>query len=496
VSESLPIGAATLILLHYGCLAALSCLGIHRLWLLWVLWRLPKREATVPEPAAWPPVLVQLPLYNEAAVAERLLRACAALDYEPGKLHLQVLDDSTGEARLVVRAVLADLEGQDLPIRLSLHRRDERSGFKAGALAEGLADSDEPLVALFDADFVPPPDFLRKTVPALLAEERLAFVQAPWGHLNRHDSLLTVAQAAILDGHFRGEHRVLSALGLPFNFNGTAGVWRRSAIEAAGGWHRDTLTEDLDLSLRAFLAGWNARLLPEAEAPAELPATWSALRSQQARWARGSIQCARKLLRPLWTSRLPLLDKAEATIALLSNLAWPLLLTLILLSLPVFYVRQAYDLGALLWVDLSLLLPATGAFFAYYVAVGRGSPWQRLVGSAAGLLLGIGLAANNSKAVLQGLLGGVGVFIRTPKTGGEVSAVATPKAAAAGRPVELLLSAWLAALVCLEVWLGVWVAVPFSAFFLGGMVWAASDWAAPSAPREALALDSTPPIND
>ncbi len=469
-APDLSLGGALLLAVYYGCLGALAALGLHRLWLL-ALSR-PAPEPEPPGPAEWPQVLVQLPLYNEPRVAERLVRACAAFDYPAGRLHVQILDDSTDGTTAVLESVIAEVAARPGAPRISHVRRGNRTGFKAGALAAGLAATSEPVVALFDSDFVPPADFLLRTVPALLAEDDIGFVQARWGHLNAGEGWLTRAQATLLDGHFLGEHVARSRHRLVFNFNGTAGVWRRVAIEAAGGWHHDTLTEDFDLSYRARFAGWRGRFLADVVAPAELPASWGDLRGQQSRWARGSMQTLRKLLVPLWRSRLALVEKVEGTLPLVSNGAWILLVLVMVLQGPVFVLRQSGGLWNLFWLDVALLVPATGAFGLYYLWIGRraGRGWRSaLAGAGAGLLLGVGLAVNNGRAALRGLSGSTGVFVRTPKWGSG----ARPRTQRRIAPGEALL---LVSLVATGVWAGmegVLTAIPFLAFFAFGVGWAA-----------------------
>lgn len=461
----LSIPEALLLLLYYVILSLLACFGLHRAWLLLQLWLLRKEPPPESPLGEWPAVLVQLPLYNEPAVAERLIRACAALEY-PGLVRLQVLDDSTDETTARVAPLREELAFDHV-------RRGDRAGFKAGALAHGLEISREPVIALFDADFVPPRDFLLRTVPALLAEERTAFVQARWGHLNAGESALTRGQAALLDGHFLIEHAARDRCGLVFNFNGTAGVWKREAIEEAGGWQGETLTEDFDLSYRAHLAGWRGRFLEDPAVPAELPGGWGALRSQQRRWARGSVQCARKLLGPLWWSGLPPAVKLEATVPLLANLGWVLLLGLMLLQWPVLHLRQRAGLADLIWADAALLLPATGAFLLAYAVAGRraGLGWgAALVRAPIGMLLGVALAVNNGRAALRGLWGETGVFQRTPKSGG----LAARQEGAGWAPSwELVLLLYLAGTLAWTVHLGVLEALPFTIFFAAGALWGA-----------------------
>jgi hypothetical protein len=280
--------------LYFVLLAVLSVTGAHRLYLSVVALRARRQvPPPPPPPAAWPRVLVQLPTYEEGFVGARAIAAASALRYPAERREIQLLDDSRSEAWREL-ALVAQRHGV-----VVLHR-DDRAGFKAGALAHGLRHSTAELVAIFDADFVPPPEFLERAVSVLAAEPSVGLVQARWGHLNRDASWLTRAQALLLDAHFTVEHAARAAQGHAFNFNGTAGVWRRQAIDDAGGWSADTLTEDLDLSYRAQLAGWRFVYLDALEVPAELPETWLGFRAQQARWAHGGIQTARKLLGRVW----------------------------------------------------------------------------------------------------------------------------------------------------------------------------------------------------
>ena len=290
----------SIIVAYFAVLGVLGALGLQRLFSVAAAFRY-RSPAKAPI-EDWPQVLVQLPLYNEVYVAERSMRALAALRAPSSRLLIQVLDDSDDGTRSVVDRVARELKEKGVPIEVV--RRANRSGFKAGALAHGLAAAPEAeAVAIFDADFTPPPDFLEKTLPVLLSQPDVGLVQTRWGHLNRDASLLTRAQGVFLDGHFAVEHAARHALGHPFNFNGTAGLWRRRAIDGAGGWQGDTITEDLDLSYRAQLVGWRFLYVHEAVAPAELPESWSAFRAQQGRWVRGSVQTSRKLLTRVLTSR-------------------------------------------------------------------------------------------------------------------------------------------------------------------------------------------------
>ncbi len=283
-----------------------------------------------------PHVLVQLPVRNEGLLAVRVTEAAAAMDWPKDRLTIQLLDDgdSEGHATLMRDAMAVTPEG----VKLDILRRGSRKGFKAGNLAFGLQHCDAPYVAIFDADFVPPPDFLRRTVPALVADPGLAFVQARWAHANRNANWLTRVQGLLLDSHFAVEQEARFRAGLPISFNGTAGVWSRAAIEEGGGWTGDTLTEDLDLSMRCMMQGWRAAMMPELTVPGELPQTAAAWRAQQARWTKGHAQCARKLLPQVWTSDMPLWKKAAMTLQMCQFAFYTLAFTSAVISLSLMYM--------------------------------------------------------------------------------------------------------------------------------------------------------------
>ena len=368
----------------------------------------------------WPVVTVQLPLYNEADVVQRLVDACARLRYPKDRLEIQILDDSTDETTDRARERAAYWKQRGLDVCL-VHRTD-RSGYKAGALKNGLRLARGDLIAVFDADFLPPPDFLRRAVPVLLAEDDRGMVQARWSHLNAEHSLLTKAQSFGLDAHFAIEQASRQAAGCFLNFNGTAGLWRRRCIADAGGWQTDTLTEDLDLSYRAQLNGWRLHYLPAPEVPAELPAQLSALRAQQKRWAKGAIETAKKLLRPLWRSAQPLRVKAAGTVHLTAHLAYPLVL-LAALTHPVlvWFKSNGAGPGPLYFSALSVgMLGFAGVFLAHLFAQRALYPdWGRRMVLRFPLFMAgtVGLAFSNTWAVLQALWGRRTPFVRTPKTG-------------------------------------------------------------------------------
>jgi cellulose synthase/poly-beta-1,6-N-acetylglucosamine synthase-like glycosyltransferase len=400
--------------LYFGALGALSVYGVHRLTLAMI--RLRRRGWPTPGAIPPPAVTVQIPVYNEIHVLDRLVEAACSLRHPRSLLQVQILDDSTDATSARAEELAAAFRARGVDV--ACLRRGSRAGFKAGALAAGLASARGEFIAVFDADFVPPPDFLEKALPHF-ADPRVGMVQARWGHLNRTCSLLTRAQALMLDGHFAVEQAARAASGRYFNFNGTAGVFRRACIEEAGGWQADTLTEDLDISYRAQMKGWRFVYLDDLVCPAELPAEFNALRQQQRRWAKGSIQTARKLLPALLASAAPARVKVEAFFHLTNNAAYPLLLLASILLVPSLLVRRGMGWGSAL-PDLLAFVLGTGSFAAFCLAARRGPP-RRVAEAAAEvpavMLLGAGLALNNTLGVLEALAGIPSEFRRTPKLG-------------------------------------------------------------------------------
>jgi cellulose synthase/poly-beta-1,6-N-acetylglucosamine synthase-like glycosyltransferase len=463
---------ALLLTFYYVVLGTLTVYSIHRLHLV----RL-RRRATPPARAVaphFPPLTVQLPLFNEPNVAARLLDAVAALDY-PGSLDIQVLDDSTDETTSIVAARVASMQARGL--RVAHLRRASREGYKAGALAHGLQQSEAQLFAVFDADFVPPPDLLVRMVPyfggAAATDARVGMVQARWTHLNRERSLLTRVQALFLDAHFAVESAARHHAGRFFNFNGTAGIWRREAIEEAGGWSSSTLTEDLDLSYRAQLAGWEFVFLNDVEVPAELPARLSGFQQQQHRWAKGSIQTARKLLAPIARSELRREVKTEALFHLTNNAAYLLTLLLALVIVPAIAIRHANGLQWTFAIDFFLFVLSSGSVLAFYVEgqrwAGRARP--RLRELLAVLPVGVGMSIRNASAVIEGLFERGGHFARTPKEGdGFVGASADLHQARAARvPVaELALMLFFIGTLVAFTAAGNWLSIPFILLFASG----------------------------
>ncbi len=405
---------------------------------------------------------MQLPVFNERFVVARLIEAAAALDYP--RLHVQVLDDSTDDTSEIAAATVARLRAGG--VRIDHIRRSSRLGFKAGALQAGLEATQAQFIALFDADFVPQPDFLRRMVP-WFADPQVGLVQARWGHLNHLASWLTAAQALLLDAHFAVEHAARHRVGRWFNFNGTAGVWRRDAMIAAGGWQHDTLTEDLDLSYRAQLAGWRFVYDDEVVAPAELPSTFSAFKAQQHRWAKGSVQTMRKLLPQIWRSAVPLNTKIEATFHLSGNLAYPLTLALAV-AMPVAAGARWW------WVDLTMFVAGTASVVLFHLAAiaACGGPWRRVGVIPVAMALGAGMSVNQTRAVVEGLVGRTGTFVRTPKQGDQTSVTTRRYALPVHRAVlvERLLSAWLVFGLGWVIVRGVYWSVPFLAMFTAGFL--------------------------
>jgi len=344
------------------------------------------------------------------------VEAVARFDYPSELLEIQVLDDSTDETRQVALSCVERYQALGTEIHY-LHR-DNREGYKAGALAEGLKSATGELVAIFDADFLPSADFLRRTVPYFV-DDKLAMLQTRWTYLNRHYSALTEVQSILLDGHFIIEHGARSRSGRFFNFNGTAGVWRRTAVEDAGGWQHDTLTEDTDLSYRAQLRGWHFLYVPEIECASELPVEMNSFKSQQARWAKGLMQTAKKILPRMMRADLPAGVKAEAVFHLTANISYPLMVLLSTLLLPAMIVRFYQGWFQMLVIDLPLFIASSCSISGFYLTAERAiypKTWKRAILYLPFVMaVGIGLSVRNAKAVLEAIFGVKSEFARTPK---------------------------------------------------------------------------------
>ncbi len=402
---------------YFFVMTILAAYGIHRYALVYNYYKNRNKVAgPPPEISVWPKVTVQLPIYNERYVIERLVEAVAQFDYPRELLEIQVLDDSTDETQAVARNCVERYQALGLPITY-LHR-DNREGFKAGALQEGLKSASGEFIAIFDADFIPPADFLRRTVP-YFADAKLGMAQTRWSYVNRHYSPLTEVEAILLDGHFVVEHSARFRSGLFFNFNGTAGIWRRAAIEDAGGWQHDTLTEDTDLSYRAQLRGWHFVYLPEIDCPSELPVEMNAFKSQQARWAKGLMQTAKKILPRVMRADVPGAVKAEAIFHLTANISYPLMVFLSMILLPAMIVRFYQGWVQVLVIDLPLFLASTCSISSFYLTAERAlypKTWKRtFLYLPFVMAVGIGLSVRNALAVLEAIFGVKSDFVRTPK---------------------------------------------------------------------------------
>ena len=410
VTETLTLGA------YFFVLIILAVYGWHRYYLVYLYLRYRDQEPkTGPPLDPQPVVTIQLPLYNEMYVADRLIAAVCAIEYPRDLLEIQVLDDSTDETRSVAELAVRRLAAQGHDIKY-IHRTN-RGGFKAGALEEGLKVARGEFVAIFDADFLPNTDFLTRLMPHF-ADPRVGMVQARWGHINQDYSLLTKIQSILLDGHFVLEHGGRNRAHRFFNFNGTAGVWRRTAISDAGGWQHDTLTEDLDLSYRAQLRGWRFVFLSNVIAPAEVPVEMNAFKSQQHRWAKGSIQTCRKLLPQILRAPVPLGVKAEAFFHLTANFNYPLMCVMSILIFPSMVIRYNMGWYEMLLIDVPLFFAATFSVCNFYMVCQREihSDWVTRIKYLPFLMsIGIGLSINNTRAVFEALFNKQSDFARTPK---------------------------------------------------------------------------------
>jgi cellulose synthase/poly-beta-1,6-N-acetylglucosamine synthase-like glycosyltransferase len=412
------LGSIIWTICYLTVLLGLSAYGIHRYVIIYLFLKNRKRAMM---PAGHfqqlPKVTMQLPIFNEIYVVERLLKSVSEIDYPQELLQIQVLDDSTDDTRELTASCVESLERRGFNVEL-IHRVD-RTGFKAGALETGLASAESDFVCILDADFVPQPDLLQKTIH-FFTDPKVGMIQTRWGHLNRGYSLLTRVQAMFLDGHLLLEQTARSRSGRFFNFNGTAGLWRRSCIEEAGGWQHDTLTEDLDLSYRAQLAGWKFIFLPDVITPAELPVDMNGFKSQQHRWTKGSVQTCKKLLPTIWRSPLPLTIKIEATAHLTSNFAYLLLACLCVLLHPSSGGPQT-GWTRMLLVDVPIFLTASVSVAVFYICAQRElhpRTWMKEMLLLPCLLaLGVGLSLNNARAVLEAVFNHQSDFARTPKYG-------------------------------------------------------------------------------
>ena len=470
----------TLIILYFVLLAFLSIYGSHRYYLAFLFIKtLDKNRTPDKEFEKLPPVTIQLPLFNEMYVVERLIDSVVKTDYPKDLLEIQVLDDSTDETVEIVKSRVEKYRKEGFDIK-HIHRTN-RSGFKAGALEAGMAEAKGEYIAVFDADFIPTPSFLKKTIH-YFTNPKIGMIQMRWGHVNRDYSLLTKLQAIFLDGHFVIEHTARNRTGRFFNFNGTAGIWRKKTIIDAGGWQHDTLTEDLDLSYRAQMKGWNFIYLPMHEVPAELPVDIIAFKSQQHRWAKGSIQTAKKLLGRVFRSDYPMKVKIEAVFHLAGNVNYLVMIPFSLLILPLIIVRTELDWNRWLIIDIPLFLLATTSISAFYLLSQKYifPSWKNTFKYLLFLMgLGIGLSVNNSVAVIEALFGHESEFVRTPKFGVELGNEDwTKKKYRAKRKllipsIELILGIYFSIAVYIAFINHMWLVLPFLVLFQYGYLFIA-----------------------
>ncbi|MCE9518531.1 MAG: glycosyltransferase [Verrucomicrobia bacterium] len=457
---------------YVAVFTGLSIFGAHRLRILWLYWR--HRGHDAPPRARFeslPVVTVQLPIFNEAQVVHQLFDAVGALDYPKDRLQIQILDDSTDDTREACEHGAAELRarGFDVEYRHRIHR----TGFKAGALEEANPSAKGEFLLIFDADFVPPTDLLGNMIHHF-TDERVGMVQARWGHSNKEQSLLTRLQAMMLDGHLVLEQTARSRGGFFFNFNGTAGIWRKQSIIEAGGWHHDTLTEDMDLSYRAQMKGWRFVYLTDITVPAELPADMNGFKNQQHRWTKGSIQVCKKVLGTVWRSKELLRIKLESTAHLAANFAYLLMFGVLVLMYPAsFMFHNSWQKA--LFLDLPVFLFASVSVIIFYLAAqGAQRPWGWL--KALPLLpllmaLGVGMSINNGKAVLEALLNQQSDFVRTPKAGAARKRSRYKAATSISFWIEVALALYFSWLVWRAASVANWASLPFLAMFQFGFIY-------------------------
>ena len=466
-----------ILILYFAILTTLAIYGAYRIKQVIDFWRYRK---FIPEPSGrfaeedLPHITVQLPLFNELYVVDRLLKAVTAIDYPREKLEIQVLDDSTDETVKVAEAVVAKYAAQGFDIHY-IHR-DDRTGFKAGALENGNKFAKGDLFAIFDADFVPKPDCLRKLVD-FFTDPLVGCAQMRWSHINGRYNLLTRLQTIMLDGHFVVEQTTRNRTGGFFNFNGTAGIWRRQAIEMSGGWQHDTLTEDTDLSFRAQLMGWKFVYLLDEEAPAEIPVEINAFKAQQRRWAKGVMQVGIKLYPRIWLAPLPFRVKLEMFFRLTGNISYPLMIIASFLQFPLLLVRYNQPFYHLMVLDLPLLFFSSISVVLFYGS----AVWYldekrapRLLHLPLVMGLGIGLAFSNGRAVLEALFGVKSEFVRTPKYRVEETTDATWKRKKYKRKrgllplLELAFAIYFLLAIAYSARLHMWGTIPFLLLFFFG----------------------------
>jgi cellulose synthase/poly-beta-1,6-N-acetylglucosamine synthase-like glycosyltransferase len=471
---------------YFSVLLILSCYGLHRYEMIRGYLKHKKRLTEPPTPfEQLPRVTIQLPLYNEKFVVERLLEETLKMRYPRELFQIQVLDDSTDETHPFAEALCARYQAMGHPVEY--RHRTNRHGFKAGALQAGLETATGELIAVFDADFIPPEDFLERTIH-YFSDPKVGVVQTRWTYLNRHYNLLTEVEAMLLDGHFVLEHGARSGEGLFFNFNGTAGILRREMIQDAGGWQHDTLTEDSDLSYRAQLNGWKFVYIPGIECPSELPVEMNGFQVQQSRWSKGLTQVAIKLLPRILKADLPRRVKMEAIFHLTPNISYPLMIVVSALMLPVMIIRFYMGWVQMLLIDMPLIIASFWSITAFYMLAHRElhpKTWKKGIFMIPVLMAaGVALTISNTRAVLEALFGVQTAFARTPKFAIEgTQKIGLQESKYRGRSgwlpyAELAIGTYFLAMVAFAIETYNFLALPFLAIFVSGYYWAgfASLW--------------------
>jgi cellulose synthase/poly-beta-1,6-N-acetylglucosamine synthase-like glycosyltransferase len=465
---------------YFTILAVLSVYGVHRYEIIRTYFKHRKKATGEPSRrfAQLPPVTIQLPIFNERYVIERLIDEVTRIEYPRELLQIQVLDDSTDDTAPFAAALVERYSALGFPIEY--HHRDNRQGYKAGALQEGLKTATGEFVAIFDADFIPPPDFLTRTIQHF-ADPAIGVVQTRWSYLNRDYSFLTEVEAMLLDGHFILEHGARSRAGYFFNFNGTAGILRRKMIDDAGGWQHDTLTEDSDLSYRAQLKGWRFVYIPGLECPSELPVEMHGFQVQQSRWAKGLTQCARKLLPMIFRADIPRRVKFEAFMHLTPNISYPLMVVVSALMLPVMIVRFYMGVWQMVFIDLPLIMAAFWSISAFYVVAQRElypKNWKRSILLLPVLMaVGVALTVVNTRAVMEALFGVTTGFVRTPKYAVGDRHVNLDNKKYRGKSgllpyIEIAVGTYFVAMIVFAIDTYNFFSIPFLLLFVAGYYWA------------------------
>lgn len=464
-----------ILIFYFLSLSVLFAFGMHGLFLLYYYRKYKNKKIVQPPmPDKFPTVTIQVPLFNELYVSERIVHTICKINYPKDKLEIQVLDDSTDETPQILIPIVAHYKSEGFNIKY-IHRTN-RQGFKAGALKEGLKQAEGEFIAIFDADFLPGSDFLMKTIPHF-ANPNIGMVQTRWEHLNEEFSILTKAQALALDGHFAIEQQVRFQSGFFINFNGTAGIWRKECIIDAGNWHSDTLTEDLDLSYRAQLKGWKFVYLNDVTSPAELPADINALKTQQFRWTKGAVETAKKLLPQVLKSNFSAKHKFESIVHLTSNIVFPFIVIVAILNVPIVLLKNITEAYDFYYSLMSIFVLASVSTFLFYTFAQKTIhlDWTKRILLFPLFLAGsMGFAVNNTKAVLEALIGKKSGFVRTPKAGiiGKTATDALRKSK--HRKInptvyfELLLAAYFVVGLAISVYYLEIAAIPFQLMFFFG----------------------------